>query len=178
MRTVQEDMKNSMRVLFKEDDVPSPRSNPTYEANNPNGEEPRTPTPLRPLVGDEWGSSNHKYLDANLTWSAQDNVPAAEVDIGDGGEESDNNATARPSTDDDRSDIGAPTQESHGNRVDPSHNDGVEPESIPIPTTEKHHFILCNGTYVHQSTLVVFCFTRFVKFIVISLSIILQTHLI
>ncbi|XP_023542596.1 ankyrin repeat-containing protein ITN1-like [Cucurbita pepo subsp. pepo] len=128
-KVVQKDMKNSVRVLFKEDDVPSPTSNPTYESN-PNGEEPATPPPHRPLVSDEWGSSNHKYLDANITWSAQDKASAAEADDADvdGGEESDNNATARPSTDGDRSETGAQGQENQGNAADPS-----------------HHFILCNA---------------------------------
>ena len=130
---MQKDMKNSVRVLFKEDDVPSPTSNPTYESN-PNGEEPATPPPHRPLVSDEWGSSNHKYLDANITWSAQDKASAAEADDADvdGGEESDNNATARPSTDGDRSETGAQGQENQGNAADPS-----------------HHFILCNGIFIH-----------------------------
>ncbi|CAK9327292.1 unnamed protein product [Citrullus colocynthis] len=148
-RVEEADMKSSRKVLFNKDDDPSPRSHTTYEPD-PNGQEPTTPPPQRPLFSIGSGSSNRKYLDANRTWSAQDNAPPADdvaLDIGDGEEEeeeeeSDNDATPRPSTEQDRHDMEAPTQENDDNRAD-----GVEPESTQErPSEEKQqHYILYNS---------------------------------
>lgn len=153
-RVEEADMKSSRKVLFNKDDDPSPRSHTTYEPD-PNGQEPTTPPPQRPLFSIGSGSSNRKYLDANRTWSAQDNAPAADdvaLDIGDGEEEeedgeSDNDATPRPSTEQDRHDMEAPTQENDDNRAD-----GVdEPESTQErPSEEKQqHYILYNCMFIH-----------------------------